>query len=96
MVLLRIHEDLFKEMSRELLSNLGYHIIKEEHDIDPNSKSNSEVKMCIEFKSKKFLEPEYAPKGIKFVECEILGKNCKKLVPNLEKKVKFANNDKSY
>ena len=83
-------------MSRELLSNLGYHIIKEEHDLDPNSKSNSEVKMCIEFKSKKFLEPEYAPKGIKFVECEIEGKHCKKLVPNLEQKVKFANNDKSY
>ncbi len=79
---MNIHEELFIDMSRELLSNLGYHIIKEEHAVD--SKSN--VKMCVEFTSKNFIQPKFAPEGISFVECEIDEKNCIKLIDNLEKK----------
>ena len=94
LVLLHIHEELFKEMSRELLSNLGYHIIKEEHDVDADKTTG--VKMCVDFTSKKFLQPKYAPKGISFVECEVNEKNCKKLIQTLDKKLKFANNDKEY
>ena len=94
LVLLHIHEELFKEMSRELLSNLGYHIIKEEHDVDADKTTG--VKMCVDFTSKKFLQPKYAPKGISFVECEVSEKNCKKLIQTLDKKLKFANNDKEY
>jgi len=92
--LLHIHEELFKDMCRELLSNLGFHIIKEEHEVDLNSKSD--VKMCVEFTSKKFIRPKFAPNGISFIGCEVNDKNCAKLITNLDKKVKFANNNKNY
>lgn len=92
--MLHIHEELFKEMSRELLSNLGFHIIKEEHEVGANSKTG--VKMCVDFTSKKFLPPKFAPNGVSFVECEVNDKNCTKLITDLNKKVKFANNDQNY
>ena len=78
-MVLQIEERLFQDMSRELLANLGYHIIKEEHEII-NGNTSAEVKMCVDFNSKNFLLPKYAPTGISFIECESTGKNCTKSI----------------
>ena len=65
---LKLKEKLFQEMARELLSNMGFHIVKEEHEIKTGKKI-ADIKMCVDFKSKQFQSPKYAPKGVSFVEC---------------------------
>lgn len=82
-------------MSRELLSNLGYHIIKEEHTIG-DTKNVSSIKMCVDFTSKKFIVPKYSPPGISLVDCESTTKNCKRLISDLKKNIISANKDKAY
>lgn len=94
-MVLDIKEDLFKDMSRELLSNLGYHIIKEEHVVG-NTKNTSSVKMCVDFSSKNFIEPTYSPKGVSLIDCESSTKNCKKLISDLNKNISAANKSQEY
>ena len=94
-MVLQIEERLFQDMSRELLANLGYHIIKEEHEII-NGNTSAEVKMCVDFNSKNFLLPKYAPTGISFIECESTGKNCTKSIKDLNSSITSANKNPDY
>ena len=94
-MVLQIEERLFQKMSGELLANLGYHIIKEEHEIK-DEKISTEVKMCVDFNSKNFLLPKYAPTGISFIECESTGKNCTKSIRDLNTSIASANKNPNY
>ena len=92
---LKLKEKLFQEMARELLSNLGFHIVKEEHEIKTGKKT-ADIKMCVDFKSKQFQSPKYAPNGVSFVECLSLGKNCAKSISDLKDSIGTANKDPNY
>jgi hypothetical protein len=82
--------ELFTELSKDLLSKLGYHIVKEDFIIQ-NAEGAEAVDLCIDFADDLFLPPKYAPKGITFVECkEVLGNNVKPL-NDLEKSIEHAN-----
>ena len=82
--------ELFEELSKELLSKLGYHIVKEDFIIQ-NAEGAEAVDLCIDFTDDLFLQPEYSPKGITFVECkEVLGNNVKPL-NDLEKSKELIN-----
>ena len=94
-MVLQIEEKLFQNMSGELLTNLGYHIIKEEHEII-EGKISAAVKMCVDFTSTNFLLPKYAPRGISFVECEATGKHCAKSIKDLEHSISSANKNPNY
>ena len=83
---------LFEFLSKELLSKLGYHIIKEDFTVSA-AKGAEAVDLCINFTDDLFLQPQYAPKGFTFVECkESLGNNQKPL-NDLEQSIKHANED---
>ena len=82
-------------MSRELLSNMGFHIVKEEHEIKTGKKT-ADIKMCVNFKSKQFQSPKYAPNGVSFVECLSLGKSCAKSISALKDSIGTANKDPNY
>ncbi len=92
---LKLEDKLFQEMSRELLSNLGFHIVKEEHEITTGNKTAA-IKMCVDFNSKHFEPPKYSPPGISFVECLSLGKNCGKSIIDLKNSIGTANKDPNY
>ena len=92
---LKLKEKLFQEMARELLSNMGFHIVKEEHAIKTGNKT-ADIKMCVDFKSKQFQPPKYAPSGVSFVECLSLGKNCAKSISALKDSIGTANKDPNY
>ena len=87
--------ELFEELSKELLSKLGYHIVKEDFKMSEAVGAES-VDLCINFTDDLFLQPQYAPKGFTFVECkESLGNNQKPL-NDLEQSIKHANEDKHH
>jgi hypothetical protein len=92
---LKLKEKLFQDMSRELLSNMGFHIVKEEHEIKTGKKI-ADIKMCVDFKSKQFQSPKYAPNGVSFVECLSLGKSCAKSISALKDSIGTANKDPNY
>ena len=70
---------LFESLSKELLSKLGYHILKEGFVVSA-AKGAEAVDLCIDFSDDLFLRPKYAPDGITFVECkESIGNNQKPL-----------------
>ena len=50
--------ELFEELSKELLSKLGYHIVKEDFIIQ-NAEGAEAVDLCIDFTDDLFLQPEY-------------------------------------
>ena len=84
--------ELFEELSKELLSKLGYHIVKEDFDMRDAVDAET-VDLCVDFKDELFLQPAYSPKGITFVECkESIGSNQKPL-DDLEQSIKHANED---
>ena len=79
-------------MSRELLSNLGYRIVKEEHEIIDGKK----VSMCINFNSDKFLKPKYSPPGLTFVECDSDEIKSMTILDSLAENIETANKIKNY
>ena len=86
---------LFEFLSKELLSKLGYHIIKEDFTVSA-AKGAEAVDLCINFTDDLFLQPQYAPKGITFVECkQIIGNNLKPL-DDLKKSIEQHKLDKKY
>ena len=87
-----IRQKIFNEMSRELLSNLGYRIVKEEHEIVDGKK----VSMCVNFNSDKFLKPKYSPSGLTFVECDSDEIKSMTMLDSLAENIETANKIKSY
>jgi len=87
-----IQERLFDEMSRELLANLGFHIVKEDHDVGTGKK----IAMCIDFTSEKFLRPRYSPPGLSFVECDSNVIKSETILNNLAENIDAANKNKNY
>ena len=84
--------ELFEELSKELLSKLGYHIVKEDFKMGAAGEAES-VDLCVDFRDELFLRPQYSPEGITFVECkESIGNNQKPL-DDLEQSIKHANED---
>ena len=84
--------ELFTELSKDLLSKLGYHIVKEDFIIQ-NAEGVEAVDLCIDFTDDLFLQPKYSPKGITFVECkEVIGSNEKPL-NDLERSIEHSNKD---
>jgi len=84
-------EKIFAEMSRELLANLGYNIVKEGHTIDDKS-----ISMCINFKSSTFLKPKYSPEGLCFVESDSNVIKSQSMLNNLAENIDCANKNKNY
>jgi len=87
-----IQEKVFSEMSRDLLANLGFHIVKEEHTIGDGNK----IAMCVNFTSKKFLRPKYSPPGLSFVECDSSIVKSETMLNKLAQNIDAANKNKSY
>ncbi len=87
-----IEERLFNEMSKELLSNLGYQIIKEEHTVG----KQKNVELCINFSSEKFLRPKFSPNGLTFVECDSNVIKSETILNKLADNIECANKNKSY
>ena len=86
---------LFESLSKELLSKLGYHILKEGFVVSA-AKGAEAVDLCIDFSDELFLRPKYAPDGITFVECkQMLGSNLKPL-EDLKKSIEQHKLDKKY
>jgi len=85
-------EKVFAEMSRELISNLGYHIIKEEHAMS----NDKDVALCVDFKSNTFLKPRYSPPGISFVECDTNAVSSIRILNNCAENIECANKNKEY
>jgi len=58
----------FRLMTKELLTNLGYKVIKEEHHVENNENS---IALCVKFDSDIFLKPQYSPGEIAFIDCKV-------------------------
>ena len=78
-------------MSRELLANLGYRIVKEEHVVDEKS-----IAMCIDFKSETFLKPKYSPDGICFAESDSNVIRSNDMLNALAESIECVNKNKKY
>jgi len=88
-----IKEETFAEMTKELLANLGFNVVKEQHHIIHDKK---EVGLCVKFDSDIFLRPKYSPTGLSFIECctSILKDQSEML--KLDKLIKSANSGEEY
>jgi hypothetical protein len=88
-----IKEENFSSMTKELLTNLGFRVVKEQHHLE---KGKSQVGLCIKFDSKIFLPPKYAPEGLTFVECKTGQLRGDKEIKNLDLLIKAANKEETY
>ncbi len=87
-----IQEKIFNEMSRELLANLGFHIVKEEHNLGDGKK----IAMCVNFNSDVFLRPHYSPVGLSFIECDSNIIKSETMLNSLAENISCANKDEQY
>ncbi len=78
-------------MSRELLANLGFRIVKEEHIVD-----EKQIAMCIDFKSDTFLKPKYSPEGICFAESDSNVIRSNDMLNALAESIECVNKNKKY
>ena len=83
----------FTLMTKELLTNLGYKVIKEQHHIENNTNS---IALCVEFKSNIFLKPPYSPSDFTFIDCKVEQLVGSKHVQNLKSLVEVANANENY
>ena len=90
---LEIKEQIIPEMARELLSNMGFHVVKGQQRLKLEKTAN--IKMCVDFKSSLSIS-KYSPNGVSFVECLSLGKNCAKSISDLKDSIGTANKDPNY
>ena len=81
-------------MTKELLVNLGFKVIKEQHHIE-NGKQ--QVGLCVEYESEHFIKPGYSPtEGLSFVECKTGNLRGEKEILYLDSLIKSANKDEEY
>jgi len=81
-------------MARELLSSLGYSIVKEAHKVKEDT---DVISACVGFNSKNFLMPPYSPEGLCFVSFKtgpIKGNDT--IIKNMKRDIELANKTKSY
>ena len=88
-----IKEENFAVMTKELLTNLGFKVIKELHHIQ---KGNNQIGLCVKFDSDIFLKPEYAPHELTFIECSSGKLKSDKKIRDLELLISTANENESY
>jgi len=88
-----IKEVNFALMTKELLTNLGFKVIKEMHHIE---KGKNQIDLCVKFDSDIFLKPKYAPQDLTFVECRSGKLSGEKEIRNLDLLITAANKKDSY
>ena len=88
-----IKEENFASMTKELLTNLGFRVIKEQHHIEHGK---NQVGLCVNFDSEIFLPPKYAPDELTFVDCSTGLLRGDKEIRNLDLLIKAANKEESY
>jgi len=88
-----IAEDYFEEMSKELLANLGFKVIKENHHLESGK---NKIGLCVKFDSKRFLQPRYSPPGLTFVECKSGNVRSEKIIQKLNENISAANKEEEY
>jgi len=80
-------------MSKELFTNLGFKVIKEQHHID---KGKQKVGLCVKFESEHFVRPKYSPEGLSFVECKSGNIRNEREIQHLDSLIKTANLEEEY
>ena len=88
-----IKNENFSLMTKELLTNLGYKVIKEQHHIENNENL---IGLCVEFKSNIFLKPQYSPNNFTFIDCKVEQLSGDVHIKNLNSLIDAANSTKSY
>lgn len=88
-----IKEENFALMTKELLTNLGFKVVKEQHHVE---QKKNKIGLCVKFDSKIFLPPKYAPKDLTFVECKSGKITGDKEIRNLDLLINAANKKESY
>ena len=83
----------FRLMTKELLTNLGYKVIKEEHHVENNENS---IALCVKFDSDIFLKPQYSPGEIAFIDCKVEKLSEDKHIQNLKSVIEIANLNEKY
>jgi hypothetical protein len=88
-----IKNENFSLMTKELLTNLGYKVIKEQHHIENNENL---IGLCVEFKSDIFLKPQYSPNSFTFIDCKVEQLSGDIFIKNLNSLIDAANASKNY
>ena len=88
-----IKEENFAIMTKELLTNLGFKVVKEQHHVEHGK---DKIGLCVKFDSDIFLKPEYAPDDLTFVECRSGKLRGDKEIRNLDLLINTANKKESY
>ena len=88
-----IKEENFALMTKELLTSLGFKVIKEQHHVDDGK---NQIGLCVQFDSDIFLRPKYSPKELTFVECKSGPMRGDKEIRNLDVLINAANKKETY
>ena len=86
----------FSEMARELLSSLGYSIVKEMHRVEEGTNL---IPICAGFDSKNFLMPPYSPnspKDLCFVSFKTGPIRNNSIIKRLQGDIEVANGNEGY
>jgi len=88
-----IKNENFTLMTKELLTNLGYKVIREQHHIENNENF---ISLCVDFQSNVFQKPIYAPNNLTFIDCKTEQLSGDKHIQNLKSLIDIANKTKNY
>ena len=88
-----IKEENFALMTKELLTNLGFKVVKEQHHV---GRGKNQIGLCVKFDSGIFLQPRYAPHDLTFVECRSGLLKGDKDINSLNLLIDSANKDEEY
>mgnify|MGYP005634142471 FL=1 len=88
-----IKEENFALMTKELLTNLGFKVVKEQHHVE---QGKNKVGLCVKFDSEIFLQPRYAPSELMFVECRSGKIEGNEGIVDLDHLINTANKNESY
>ncbi len=88
-----IKEENFTLMTKEMMTNLGFKVIKEQHHLEHGK---NKIALCMKFDSDIFLRPIYSPKEFVFVECKSDKLKDTKAIQNLDNLITIANEKEAY